>query len=88
MEKQKKKEKCLYCKIGVWDNEILSEYDLEQFPTYYKDDWKMVIGLCTDWLDKKIMPHKRFKYCPECGYKIDFRKIRRRLEGIDEYYGV
>lgn len=88
MKKQNGKVKCLDCQIGVWNNEILSEYVLEQFPTYYRDDGTKVIGLCTDWLDKKIKPHIRFKYCPECGSKIDFRKIRRRLEGIDEYYGV
>lgn len=88
MKKQKRKGKCSYCKIGVWDNGIMSEYQLDEFPIYYKDDGTKVIGLCTDWLDKKIKPHIRFKYCPECGSKIDFRKIRRRLESIDEYYGI
>ena len=88
MEKQKGKVKCLDCQIGVWNNGIMDEYQLEEFPIYYKNDGTKVIGLCTDWLDKKIMPHIRFKYCPECGSKINFRKIRRRLEGIDECYGV
>ena len=31
----------------------------------------------------KKKPHTRFKYCPQCGEKISFRKIRYRLNKMD-----
>ena len=33
-----------------------------------------------DYIDKRKMLSELFNYCPDCGVKIDWRKLRKRLE--------
>ena len=82
--------KCISCCVGIWDGRLLDTYYLEnEYPEYEKDGIRY-IGLLTDWLDQKKKPHTRFKYCPQCGEKLNFRKIRYRLNKMDflEYMTV
>ncbi len=57
------------------------EYD---YPMYDDSDGAHHIGLHLAFLDKKICPHTRYKYCPYCGIEIPWASIRRRLRAIDE----
>ena len=77
------KVKCISCFIGIWDGKMLDTDDLENIYPEYKNGDIRTIGCFRDWLDQKKKPHTRFKYCPECGQKINIRKIRYRLDKMD-----
>ena len=82
--------KCISCFVGIWDGRMLDTDYLENEYPEWENDGIRHIGALTDWLDQKKKPHTRFKYCPQCGEKISFRKIRYRLNKMDflEYMTV
>ena len=84
------KVKCISCFIGIWDGKMLDVDDLENDYPERENDGTRHIGRLIDWLDQKKKPHTRFKYCPQCGEKISFMKIRYRLNKMDffEYMTV
>ena len=86
----KAKVKCISCFVGIWDGKMLNTDYLENEYPKWQNDGILHIGVLTDWLDQKKKPHTRFKYCPQCGEKISFRKIRYRLNKMDflEYMTV
>ena len=86
----KAKVKCISCFVGIWDGKMLDTDYLENKYPEWENDGIRHIGVLTDWLDQKKKPHTRFKYCPQCGEKLNFRKIRYRLNKTDflEYMSV
>jgi len=73
--------------LGLWDNYgILSLSYISSHDTQYKDadHPSGIIGGYAEWLDKGIFPHTRFRFCPRCGEKLDFAKVRRYVEKAEK----
>lgn len=74
--------------IGKWGDDLRTIIELENSTPERidMDTGKMIVYAdASAWLDKKLFYHTRFKYCPDCGKKLDFRTIRKRLERICEF---
>ena len=80
------------CVIGIlllYDDFILATVEDLKKHIKYRENYNKSLGKEFDWLSKKIWSLKdyadkrkntnliRFDYCPECGKKIDWAKIRK-----------
>lgn len=68
--------------IGKWENDLMTIIDLENKEPQKIDCESGMLVMYADqsaWLDKKLFPHVRFKYCPKCGKLLNFSAIKKRL---------
>ncbi len=92
MELTKNKDEC-NCVYGVIDksqhyggSEITEElmFGNVDCPIYTKDGMR-VIGLISEYMDKRRNLATVYEYCPRCGCELNQKKFKKELQEADKY---
>jgi hypothetical protein len=62
--------------------DTLSEPD---WPVYSHESGFFSIGSKSEWLDRRKGFITPYVYCPYCGEKLDWRKLKRWVKQIDQF---